>query len=133
MRVTNLHSGLTLFGTALSPAAGPRGYDCNSVALPTVAVRGGPFSSYPHDDRGQRHRYDTIDSHLFTVAQNYAICSITMHARVQGVKQSVLSICLSVCLSVSTKITRSGDLGIIVKCKYHYSVGKVGNLPSFAF
>ena len=43
-----------------------------------------------------------------------------MHA--QGVKQLVLS----VCLSVSTKITRSGDIAIIVKCKYHYNVGKVG-------
>ena len=55
MRVTTYtwdRSGLTLVGTALSPAAGPRDYDRNSVALPTVAVRG-PFSSYPLDDRGQ--------------------------------------------------------------------------------
>ena len=50
-------------------------------------------------------------------------------AHVQGVKQSVVS----VCLSVSTKISRSGDLGVIVKCKYHYSVGKQENFPSLTF
>ena len=48
-------------------------------------------------------------------------------AHVQGVKQSVLS----VCLSVSTKIARSGDLGIIVRCKYHYSLGNVGKFTFF--
>ena len=37
-------------------------------------------------------------------------------------------------LSVSTKIarSRSGDLGVIVKCKYHYSVVKVEKLPFFS-
>ena len=41
-----------------------------------------------------------------------------------------LSVC--VCVFVSTKITRSGDLGVIAKCKYHYSVGKVGKLTFFS-
>ena len=36
---------------------------------------------------------------------------------------------LSICLSVSTKI---GDLGVITKCKYHYSIGKVGKLTFFS-
>ena len=36
---------------------------------------------------------------------------------------------LSVCLSVSAKI---GDLGVITKCKYHYSIGKVGKLTFFS-
>ena len=63
MRVTNLYSGLTLVGTTLSPAAGPGpwGYDRDSAASPTMAIRG-PFSSYHRDDQGQGHRYDTIDS-----------------------------------------------------------------------
>ena len=55
-----LHSG-PLGTTALSPTAGPWDYDRDSVASPTMAVRG-PFSSYPHDDRGQGPRYDTIDN-----------------------------------------------------------------------
>ena len=36
------------------------GNDCDFLVSPTVAVR--PFSSYPHDDRRQGHRYDSIDS-----------------------------------------------------------------------
>ena len=37
------------------------------------------------------------------------------------------------CPSVSTKIARFGDQDVIVRCKYHYSTKKVGNLPSLAF
>ena len=87
MRVTTYTwdcSGLTLVGTALSPAAGPRDYDRNSVALPTVAVRG-PFSSYPLDDRGWGPRYDTIDSR-FVIAQSCAICFITTQHLIKGRK-----------------------------------------------
>ena len=36
-----------------------------------------------------------------------------------------------VCVFVSTKIARSGDLGVIAKCKYHYSIGKIGKLTFF--
>ena len=43
------------------------------------------------------------------------------HMHAQGVKP------------VSIKIDRSGDLGIIAKFNYDYSVGKVENLPPFAF
>ena len=64
----NLHSGLTLVGTALSPAGGPRGYNRDSVASPTVAVRG-PFSSYLCDDRDKGHSYDTIDSHYSSLCK----------------------------------------------------------------
>ena len=35
-------------------------------------------------------------------------------------------------LSVDTKIARSGDLGVIMRYKYHYSVGKVGKLTFFS-
>ena len=42
-----------------------------------------------------------------------------------------LSVCLFVCLSVTTKIARSGDLGVIARCKYHYSVRKVGKHTLF--
>ena len=66
MRVTNLHSGLTLVGTTLSPAAGPWGYNRDSVASPIMAIRG-PFSSYHRDDQGQGHRYDTIDSQYLSL------------------------------------------------------------------
>ena len=52
MSVTNLHSGLTLVGTAPSPAAGPWCYNQDSLASPTMAVRE-PFSSYHRDDRGE--------------------------------------------------------------------------------
>ena len=45
-------------------------------------------------------------------------------AHTQGVKQSVLS--------VSTKISRSGDLGVIARCKHHYSVRKVVKLAFFS-
>ena len=34
-------------------------------------------------------------------------------------------------LSVTTKIARYGDLGVIARCKYHYSVGKVGKRTFF--
>ena len=44
----------------------------------------------------------------------------------KGVKQSVLSV-------IIMKITRSGGLDVIARCKYHYSVRNVGNLSSFAF
>ena len=54
---------------------------------------------------------------------------ITPHACARG-KAIVLSVCLFVCLSVclssTTTIARFGDLGVIARCKYHYSVGKVG-------
>ena len=53
---------------------------------------------------------------------------ILPRVHVQGVKQYF---CPSVCLSVTTKIARSGDLGIIARCKYHYSVGKVGKHTFF--
>ena len=36
-----------------------------------------------------------------------------------------------VCLFVTTKIARSGDLGIIARYKYHCSVGKVGKYTIF--
>ena len=36
---------------------------------------------------------------------------------------------LSVC---QAKIARSGDLGALAKCKYHFSVGKVGKLTFFS-
>ena len=39
-------------------------------------------------------------------------------------------VCLSMCVFVSTKIARSGDLGVIAKCKYH-SIGKIGKLTFF--
>ena len=39
--------------------------------------------------------------------------------------------CPSVCLSVTTKIVRSGYLGVTARCKYHYSVGKVGKRTFF--
>ena len=53
-----------------------------------------------------------------------------MHA--QEIKQSVLSISLFVCLFGDIKITRSGYLGGIVGCEYHYSVGSVGKLTFFS-
>ena len=52
-------------------------------------------------------------------------------AHVQGIKQSVLSVChLSV---VITKIARSGDLGVIVRYVYHYGIGNVGKPTFFWF
>ena len=47
---------------------------------------------------------------------------------VQGVEQSVLSVCLSVSLSsIITKITRSEDSGITVVGKYNKIVGSGEN------
>ena len=42
-------------------------------------------------------------------------------------------LCVCVCMFVGTKIARSRDLGVIEKCKYHYSVGKVGKLTCTFF
>ena len=39
---------------------------------------------------------------------------------------------LSVRLFVSTKIARSGDLGVIARCKYNYRYGKVGKRTFFS-
>ena len=48
----------------------------------------------------------------------YNYYPVYIHA--QGVKQLVLSICL--CVSVRTKIARSVELGILLKCKYCNSI-----------
>ena len=62
----------------------------------------------------------------------YSFSGFIPRAHAQEVKQSGCpSVCLSVCLSVTTKIARSGDLGVIARCKYHYSVGKVGKRTFF--
>ena len=64
---TKLHSGLTLVGIALSPAARASGCDQpDSVASLTMrrgCQKAFKFSGYTRDNRGQGHRYDTIDSH----------------------------------------------------------------------
>ena len=46
-------------------------------------------------------------------------------AHAQGIEHSV-------CLLISTKVARSGDLGVIARCTYHYSVRKVGKLIVFS-
>ena len=54
---------------------------------------------------------------------------ITPRACARG--KAIGFVCPFVCLSVTTKIAGSGDQGIIARCKYHYSVGKVGKHTSF--
>ena len=58
---------------------------------------------------------------------NHLVGNLLPHAHVQGVKQSVLS----VCLSISTKIARSEYLGVIMRYNYYYSVGNVGKRALF--
>lgn len=41
-------------------------------------------------------------------------------------------VCLSVCLFVCTKIARFGNLGVIARCKCHYSYGKLGKFTFFS-
>ena len=53
-----------------------------------------------------------------------------LHACARG--EAIGFVHLFVCLSISTKIARSGDLGIIAKYKYHYSVGEMGKLTFFS-
>ena len=60
---------------------------------------------------------------------NHLVGNLIPRAHVQGVKQSVLS----VCVSISTKIARSEYLGVIMRYKYHYSVGNVGKRTLFGF
>ena len=59
-----------------------------------------------------------------------AVQLITLRACARG--KAIRFVHLFVCISVTTKIVRSGDLGIIAKCKYHYnSVEKVGKHTFF--
>ena len=85
MRVTNLHSELTLGGIVLSPAAGSWDYDRDSMASPTMAVYG-PFSSYCHDDRGQGHRYVSSIAAVHRHAKLCQFCSIATQHAVNGRK-----------------------------------------------
>ena len=50
----------------------------NLMASPTMAVRG-PFSSYPRDDWGQGHRYDTIKGLFDTINSCYHRCPHLEH------------------------------------------------------
>ena len=60
----------------------------------------------------------------------YSSTVITQHACTRG--KAIGFVRLSVCLSVSTKIARSGDLGLIARCKYNYRYGKVGKHTFFS-
>ena len=64
---------------------------------------------------------------LFTVINLVRIVFITLHTCARG--KAIGFVCLSV--FISTKIARSGDLGGIARCKYHYSVRNVGKRTYF--
>ena len=79
MSVTNLHSGLTLVGTVLSPAAGALGPQSrfrleqifNGIADSGCQIRG-PFSRYPCDNQVGPRSTGTVPS-IATIRQAYVL------------------------------------------------------------
>ena len=101
--------------------------NCKSMVSPVFPIEtffklGGKTLPMPHPFTVQTF-HPTINCPkelvLVKVTSLHITVFITLHACARG------RIIRFVCLyqpSVVTKIARSGDLGIIVRCKYHYSV-----------